>query len=72
MNTITIPRHIASKGDLVLIPKKEYDVLLQHAYIKEFSPTASQKRALARAERNFEKGETLSYHELARKLGFTR
>jgi len=37
---ITIPRKIVQKGDLVLVPKKEYDTLVR---IKE---DAEEKRAL--------------------------
>ena len=36
----------------------------------EFSPTKAQKRALAKAESNLNKGKTLSYGDVARKLGF--
>jgi hypothetical protein len=28
MNVITIPKKIANKGDLVIIPRKEYEALL--------------------------------------------
>lgn len=70
MNTITIPKKIASQGDLVVIPRREYEALLELKKFKEFSPSAAQKEALARAERNFQKGRALSYHELVRKLGF--
>ncbi len=71
MNTITIPKKIASRDDLIIIPRKEYEALLELRRFKEFSPTAIQKKALARAESNFRSGKTLSYHELVKKLGFT-
>ena len=71
MNTITIPKKIASRDDLIVIPRKEYEALLEFKKFKEFSPTTSQKKALARAEQNFRKGKTLSYNELVKNLGFT-
>lgn len=72
MNTVTIPKKIAGKDDLIVIPRKEYEALLELKKIREFTPTAAQKKALARAEVNFRKGKTLSYHELVKKLGFAR
>ncbi|MEK7193499.1 MAG: hypothetical protein AAB652_01790 [Patescibacteria group bacterium] len=72
MNTITIPKKVAARGDLVVIPRKDYEALLELKRLKEFSPTVAQKKALVRAEQNFRKGKTLAYHELAKKLGFTR
>ena len=61
---------MAQKGDLVVLPRKEYEALVELKTIKEFSPTIAQKKALARAELNLKKGKTLSYNELVRKLGF--
>lgn len=71
MNTITIPKKVAAQGDLVIIPRKEYEALIEVKKIREFTPTAAQKKALLRAENNFRKGKTLSYNELVKKLGFT-
>lgn len=71
MNTITIPKEIAQKGDLVVVPRKEYEALLELKRIKEFIPTASQKKALLRTERNFQKGKTLSYNEFVKSMGLT-
>lgn len=69
---ITIPQKIASRGDLVLIPRSEYEELLELRNHKEFIPTSAQKRALAQAENNLKKGKTLSYYELVKALGATR
>lgn len=70
MNTVTIPRTLASRGDLVVIPRKEYEELLSLKKIREFRPTAAQEKALRRAETNMRNGKTLSYDELGKKLGF--
>lgn len=72
MSTITIPKKLAQKDDLVVIPRREYESLVALKRLKEFTPTTAQKKALLRAENNFRKGKTLSYHELERTLGFTR
>ncbi len=71
MTTITITKELTNKGELVIIPRKEYEELLQFKITREFTPTTAQKKALARAENNLRKGKTLSYNELAQKLGFT-
>lgn len=70
MSTITIPKTFVQKDNLVIIPQKEYLELLSLKKMGEFIPTKSQKQALERAERNLQKGKTLSYHELIKKLGF--
>ena len=71
MVNVTIPKKLAQKGDLVVIPRREYESLVRLRKMKEFSPTVTQKRALIRAEANLKKGKTLSFDELSRKLGFT-
>lgn len=71
MNIVTISKKNIRKNDIVAIPRKEYERLLKLKQIKEFIPTTTQKKALARAESNFRRGKTLSYNELTQKLGFT-
>ena len=58
-------------GDLVLVPKKEYESFLQFKRIKEFTPTLAEKRSLKRARLNRKKGNYLTIDEFANKLGFT-
>ena len=69
MRAVTIPKALSKAGDLVVIPRKEYEQLLQLKKIREFRPTAVQKQALKRAERNLKQGKTLSYDAVARSLG---
>lgn len=71
MNTITIPKKLANKDDLVVIPRKEYEDLLELKKIREFTPTAAQKRALAQARKNRKAGNYFTIDELRKKLGFT-
>lgn len=35
MTTITIPKHIAQKGDLVIIPRSEYEALVRSSFKKQ-------------------------------------
>jgi hypothetical protein len=72
MKTVTIPKKLAGKDSFVIIPRKEYEALLELKRFKEFNPTKAQKRALLRAENNLRKGKTLTHHELVKRLGFAR
>jgi hypothetical protein len=68
MNTVTIRRKTLSRHDSVVIPREEYEALLELKRFREFSPSTTQKRALVRAEKNFRRGKTLSYDELVKKM----
>ncbi len=70
MNTITIPKKLAQRDDLIIVPRREYEALLALRKLKEFTPTSAQKKALSKAEINFRQGKTLTYNELVRKLEF--
>ena len=70
MPTSTISKRLAQEGDFILVPRKEYEALVESKKIKEFTPTVAQKKALAQAEHNLARGKTLSYDELIRKMGF--
>lgn len=69
--TVTIPHKLTQGKELIVIPREEYEALMQLKEIYEFQPTASQKKALANARKNRKRGETLSLSELKRKLGLT-
>ncbi len=71
MSTITIAKKLAGKDDVVVLPRREYEALLQLKKLKEFNPTTTQKKALRQAETNLRRGKTVSYHELTKRLGFT-
>ena len=71
MVTITIPQKIIRDQDLIAIPRKEYETLQKLKKPAEFVATPVQKKALVQAEKNLARGNTLSYHELVRKLGVT-
>ncbi len=69
MNVITIPKQVVVKDDLVVIPRKEYEILLNLKTFKTFTATPRIKRALRQAEKNFKSGKTLTLNELKQKLG---
>ena len=71
MHTFTIPRKLAEKDDLIVIPRKEYEALLGLKKIREFIPTAAQKKALIRARKNRKIGKYLTVDEIRRNLEFT-
>lgn len=55
-NTITIPKTLTHGDDLVVMPRREYEQLKELRKIREFTPTATEKRALARGRRNMKAG----------------
>ncbi len=65
-----IPKTLAQKDDLVVLPRREYEALLEFKNYREVPMTKAQKTALRRAEKNLAAGKTLSFHELVKKLGF--
>jgi len=71
MNIITVPKKLANKDDLVILPRKEYEALIELKKIREFTPTAAQKKSLVRARVNRKAGSYLTIDELREKLDFT-
>ena len=73
--TITIPKELAKKGNLVLIPQKEYEEFLecQFEQLKKkkggINLTELQKKRLKKARENLKQGKSLTIYELKRKLG---
>ncbi len=52
MTTVTIPKKLAAEGDLILIPRKEYESLLRTKKIEVFKPTMAEKKPFERREKN--------------------
>jgi len=69
--TVTIPKKIRKGEELVIITRREYEKLLDSKKVSEFTPTVSQKKALAQARKNQKSGNFLTFNELKEKLGFT-
>lgn len=69
---ITIPKELAKKDDLVIIPRKEYEEFSQWRTAMKsfptFTSTAAQKRDLKKAREDYRKGNYMTLDELKRKL----
>ena len=70
MPTITISKKLTHYDDFIAVPRKEYEALIELRKTQEFVPSAAQKKALLKAERNLAQGKAFSYHTVAGKLGF--
>ena len=71
MAIITIPKKLINKGDLVIVPRKEYEELLDFRLkkIQEVELTPIQKRALVQAKKNLSKDKFLTIYDLKQKMG---
>lgn len=69
--TITIPQKLTNGKELVVIPREEYEALVELKKIYEFHPTSAQRKSLVQARRNRKNGNTLTLGELKSKLGLT-
>lgn len=71
MNTITIPKKLAKEGDLILIPRKKYEELLERqapiAYL-----TAKERKAVDLGRKEFTRGKSVSLSELKNELRSSR
>lgn len=69
MNSVTIPKELTNKGDLVVISRKEYEAFSKwQKMCKMFTPTAQEKTDLKRARVDYKLGRTMTINELKRKL----
>ncbi len=72
MPTVTIPKELAKKGDLILIPREEYEALLYgRRKVKTFKPTVVQKKALMESRRQLAHGDFFTLKELRHELART-
>lgn len=80
MPTVTIPKELTKRGELVVIPRKEYEEFLDWQKkikpVRTFRPTAADKKTLARARKDIAEGNYYSWekvkHELARLHDWSR
>lgn len=73
MATLTIPKKLASRDDLVVIPKKEYEELLSlRRAIPVFKPTRADIKDLERARKNFRAGKFIEWRKLKNELESSR
>ena len=57
MATITIPKKLAGKGDLVVLPREEYEALVRHAAKKEKTVVKKLPAGLRQALREVKEGK---------------
>lgn len=69
--TVTIPTRLTSGKELIVIPKEEYEALVELRKIYEFQPTSAQKRILSKVRNNRKSGKVLTLGHLKQKLGLT-
>jgi hypothetical protein len=70
---ITIPKEFLKRGELVIIPRSEYEAFLDwQKYVKTYKPTDSEKRALKEARKDFSQGRYITLNELKDELAGSR
>ena len=69
MTTITIPKEITKKGELIVISREEYEDLLAVKKIREFTPTKAQRQDLKKAIKNFAAKKSISLEKMKYELG---
>lgn len=58
---LTIPKRLTKRGDLVIIPRVEYEEYLHwQKSVKTFKPTATEKKALKEARKDFARGNYIT------------
>jgi len=72
MITLTLPKTFKASDDLVVIARKEYENLIARPPVREFTPTKSDLRALARMRKNRTAGKLIPFDVLKRDLASRR
>lgn len=71
MDVITIPKKLAQKDDLVVVPRKEYEELLElKKIIPVVKPSREEMRIIQRGEREIREGKYVEWATLKRKLAY--
>jgi hypothetical protein len=69
MKMVTIPKDLMKKGDLVVIPRQDYEQLLKRQKVIPVSKlTPSERKALERGRRNIRLGEYIPLDTLVHEL----
>lgn len=76
MPIITIPKEVAKNKELVAVPRNLYDEFVEWQRkiksVQTFRPTVAEKKALARARKNFAEGKYITFAQLKHELGLDR
>lgn len=69
MNIITIPKKLAQKGDLVVIPRKEYEeLIILRALIPVEEPSREEMRMIRRGEKEIREGKYTPWSKIRHEL----
>ena len=69
MTTITLPKELTNKGELVIIPRKEYEEFLSlKKLIPIFKPTRYDLRALGQGRKEIRDGQCVEWRILKYEL----
>lgn len=67
---ITIPKELARRDDLVIIPRREYErILTRQKVVPVVRMTPAQKRDLEEARKEYARGEYVTLEQLEHELG---
>lgn len=76
MATITIPKGFDTIQELIAVPRTTYAEFLDWQKkiksLRTFKPTAAEKNALAKARKEFARGDYITLAQLKHELGFNR
>lgn len=76
MATVTIPKELVKNKELIAVPRHLYDEFIDwQEKIKSartFKPTLKEKKALARARKNYSEGKYITLAQLKHELGINR
>ncbi len=69
VKVIAIPKELSKKGDLVIIPRSDYEELLRlKKVIPLVKPTLSEKKAIKIGRKEIGKGKYLTLNQLKNEL----
>ncbi len=66
---ISIPRELVKKGDLIIMPRSEYEEFLSlKKIIPLIKPTLSERRAIKRGRKEIQEGKYMNLKQLKNEL----
>lgn len=73
MTTITIPKKVNRKEELIAIPRREYEAYLQFCKsVPSVKMTRAEKREWERAKKDYAQGKYVTLEKLEREMGLTQ
>jgi hypothetical protein len=69
MRAITIPKNFVAHGDLIVIPRREYETLLAFKRIREYTLSAADRKALRTGMKQKRQGRVRPWRSVKCELG---